>query len=893
MKELSSAEIRQMFLDFFASKDHLVVPAKSLVPENDPSLLWINSGVATLKKYFDGSVVPPKPRLTNAQKAIRTNDIENVGKTARHHTLFEMMGNFSIGDYFKEEVIPWAWELLTSPEWYGLDKEKLYVTVYPKDQESRKIWEEKTDLPAGHVYEVEDNFWDIGEGPSGPDSEIFYDRGEAFADLPADDPEMYPGGENERYLEIWNIVFSQFNHLPGLTDNSTYPELPHKNIDTGMGLERLVSVFQNGRTNFDTDLFLPIIHETEKLANGAKYDETKDTAENVSFKVIADHIRAISFAIADGAKPSNEGRGYVIRRLLRRAVLHGQKLGIQGEFLTKLVPAVISTLDSYYPELKDNQTEIEKTILAEEKRFNKTLKAGLSLLDEVIAEAKKNGQKEISGADAFKLSDTYGFPVELTEEQAEDAGLSVDLAGYQEALQEQRDRARAARSTDNAMGVQNAALTDLKVQSIYVGWTDKAVLGAKVVAVLVHDENGVAQVATEAHAGQTAWLVFDKTPFYAEMGGQVADFGTVKDENDNILAQVTDVQNGPNGQHIHTAQIMADVKVDQVVDLAIDLDRNRAVSLNHTATHMLDQALRNVIGGDVHQAGSLVEPEYLRFDFNHEGPVDQATLNQIQDQVNEQIAKNLPVTWEEMSLEDAKKVGAVAVFDDKYGDTVRVVSIGDYNQEFDGGTHAQSTAELGLFTIVSESGIGAGVRRIEALTSIPALTRFEAEEQTLAAIAKSLKVPNLLAVKDKIEEVQADLKTANQQIEAMQAQLAALQAGELFNSPKQIGQLTAVIAQVKVDNAGGLRQMADVWRDKGASNILVLAAAIGDKVNLLVGADKTANATGIKAGDLVKAIAPTVGGGGGGRPDLAQAGGKDQSKIAEALDQAEKIIGQA
>ncbi|CAK1231300.1 Alanyl-tRNA synthetase (AlaS) [Fructobacillus cardui] len=893
MKELSSAEIRQMFLDFFASKDHLVVPAKSLVPENDPSLLWINSGVATLKKYFDGSVVPPKPRLTNAQKAIRTNDIENVGKTARHHTLFEMMGNFSIGDYFKEEVIPWAWELLTSPEWYGLDKEKLYVTVYPKDQESRKIWEEKTDLPAGHVYEVEDNFWDIGEGPSGPDSEIFYDRGDAFADLPADDPEMYPGGENERYLEIWNIVFSQFNHLPGLTDNSTYPELPHKNIDTGMGLERLVSVFQNGRTNFDTDLFLPIIHETEKLANGAKYDETKDTAENVSFKVIADHIRAISFAIADGAKPSNEGRGYVIRRLLRRAVLHGQKLGIQGEFLTKLVPAVISTLDSYYPELKDNQTEIEKTILAEEKRFNKTLKAGLSLLDEVIAEAKKNGQKEISGADAFKLSDTYGFPVELTEEQAEDAGLSVDLAGYQEALQEQRDRARAARSTDNAMGVQNAALTDLKVQSIYVGWTDKAVLGAKVVAVLVHDENGVAQVATEAHAGQTAWLVFDKTPFYAEMGGQVADFGTVKDENDNILAQVTDVQNGPNGQHIHTAQIMADVKVDQVVDLAIDLDRNRAVSLNHTATHMLDQALRNVIGGDVHQAGSLVEPEYLRFDFNHEGPVDQATLNQIQDQVNEQIAKNLPVTWEEMSLEDAKKVGAVAVFDDKYGDTVRVVSIGDYNQEFDGGTHAQSTAELGLFTIVSESGIGAGVRRIEALTSIPALTRFEAEEQTLAAIAKSLKVPNLLAVKDKIEEVQADLKTANQQIEAMQAQLAALQAGELFNSPKQIGQLTAVIAQVKVDNAGGLRQMADVWRDKGASNILVLAAAIGDKVNLLVGADKTANATGIKAGDLVKAIAPTVGGGGGGRPDLAQAGGKDQSKIAEALDQAEKIIGQA
>ncbi|GAO99660.1 alanine--tRNA ligase [Fructobacillus ficulneus] len=890
MKELSSAEIRQMFLDFFASKDHLVVPAKSLVPENDPSLLWINSGVATLKKYFDGSVIPPKPRLTNAQKAIRTNDIENVGKTARHHTLFEMMGNFSIGDYFKEEVIPWAWELLTSPEWYGLDKEKLYVTVYPKDQESRKIWEEKTDLPAGHVYEVDDNFWDIGEGPSGPDSEIFYDRGEAFADLPADDPEMYPGGENERYLEIWNIVFSQFNHLPGLTDNSTYPELPHKNIDTGMGLERLVSVFQNGRTNFDTDLFLPIIHATEKLTNGQKYDETKDTEANVSFKVIADHIRAVSFAIADGAKPSNEGRGYVIRRLLRRAVLHGQKLGIQGDFLTKLVPAVVATLDSYYSELKANQAEIEKTILAEEKRFNKTLKAGLSLLDEVIAAAKKSGKKEISGADAFKLSDTYGFPIELTEEQAADAGLTVDLPAYEEALQAQRDRARAARSNDHAMGVQNAALTDLKVPSTYVGWSQKSVDGAHVAAILVHDENGVAEEAQAAKAGQTAWLVFDQTPFYAEMGGQVADFGTVKAQDGTVLAEVTDVQNGPNGQHIHTATILADMTVDQVVDLAIDLDRNRAVSLNHTATHMLDQALRNVIGGDVHQAGSLVEPEYLRFDFNHEGPVDQATLNKVQDEVNREIAKNLPITWAEMSIDEAKKLGAVAVFDDKYGDTVRVVSIGDYNQEFDGGTHAQSTAELGLFKITAESGIGAGIRRIEALTSIPAVTRFEAEEQTLAAIAKSLKVPNLLAVKDRVTEVQAELKAANQQIEAMQAQLAALQAGELFANPETLGSVTAVVAQVKVDNAGGLRQMADVWRDKGASNVLVLAAAIGEKVNLLVGADKTANAAGIKAGDVVKAIAPTVGGGGGGRPDLAQAGGKDQAKIQEALDQAKTLL---
>lgn len=891
MKELSSAEIRQMFLDFFASKDHLVVPSKSLIPENDPSLLWINSGVATLKKYFDGSVVPPKPRLTNAQKAIRTNDIENVGKTARHHTLFEMMGNFSIGDYFKEEVIPWAWELLTSPEWYGLDKEKLYVTVYPKDQESKKIWEEKTDLPDGHIYEVEDNFWDIGEGPSGPDSEIFYDRGEAFADLPADDPEMYPGGENERYLEIWNIVFSQFNHLPGLTDNSTYPELPHKNIDTGMGLERLVSVFQNGRTNFDTDLFLPIIHAIEPLTDGKVYDETKDTEDNVSFKVIADHIRAVAFAISDGAKPSNEGRGYVIRRLLRRAVLHGQKLGIQGNFLAKIVPAMVGTLDSYYPELKEKEGLIESIMTAEEKRFNKTLKSGLTMFDQFVAEAKKAGKNEISGQDAFKLSDTYGFPVELTAEQASEVGMKVDMAGFEKALQEQKDRARAARGKEHAMGVQNAALTDLTVPSQYVGWSETAVDDAKVVAIIAHDASGVAVDTDSAKAGQTAWLVFDKTPFYAEMGGQVADFGTVKDENDDVVAEVRDVQAGPNGQNIHEVDLVDDVQVGQVVNLAVDMERHHAVSLNHTATHLLDQALRNVIGGDVHQAGSLMEPEYLRFDFNHEGPVDQATLNRIQDEVNLQIQKNLPITWKEMSIDEAKKLGAVAVFDDKYGDTVRIVSIGDYNQEFDGGTHAQSTAELNLFKISSESGVAAGIRRIEAKTSLPALTDYQAEEQTLQSIAKNLKVPSLLAVSNRVADLATELKETKNQMAALQVQLAAMQASELWQNPEDINGLSVVAAKVTVENAGGLRQMADAWRDKGASNVLILAAAIGEKVNLLVAADKDANAAGVKAGDIVKAIAPVVGGGGGGRPDLAQAGGKDQAQISAALQKAKDLLG--
>ncbi|MDF7637043.1 alanine--tRNA ligase [Leuconostocaceae bacterium ESL0958] len=889
MKDLSSAQIRQMFLDFFESKDHLVVPAKSLIPENDPSLLWINSGVATLKKYFDGTVVPPKPRLTNAQKAIRTNDIENVGHTARHHTLFEMMGNFSIGDYFKEEVIPWAWELLTSPDWYGLDKEKLYVTVYPKDKESRAIWE-KTDLPAGHIYEVEDNFWDIGEGPSGPDSEIFYDRGPAFADLPADDPEMYPGGENERYLEIWNIVFSQFNHLPGLTDNSTYPELPHKNIDTGMGLERLVSVFQNGRTNFDTDLFLPIIHKTETLADGYHYDQSQDTEANVSFKVIADHIRAISFAIADGAKPSNEGRGYVIRRLLRRAVLHGQKLGIQGNFLSQLVQPVVDTLAVFYPELADKQGEIERTILAEEKRFNKTLKAGLALLDQVIVEAKAAGRTVLAGEDAFKLSDTYGFPVELTEEQAAEAGMTVDLPGFEAALQAQKDRARAARAKGPAMGVQNAVLTDLTVPSTYVGWTTTAVQDAKIVAIVANDAEGLSVLTDHVPAGQVAWLVFDQTPFYAEMGGQVADFGTVKDGSGQVLATVTDVQTGPNGQHIHTVEALADLHVDAVVQLAVDLERHHAVSLNHTATHLLDQALRNIVGGDVHQQGSLVEPEYLRFDFNHEGPLDQKTINAIQDEVNEQIAKNLPITWAELPIEEAKKQDAVAVFDDKYGDTVRIVRIGDYNQEFDGGTHAQTTAELGLFRIVSEGGTGAGIRRIEAMTSLPALTRFEAEQQTLAAVADQLKVANLLAVKDRVSELQQAFKQQQQELTSLQGQLASLKTQEMLQQAEDLNGLKVVIAQVKVAAAEELRQMADAWRAAGSANVLVLAAAIGDRVNLLVAADKTANDAGVKAGAVVKAMAKTVGGGGGGRPDLAQAGGKDQAQIPAALQQAREIL---
>lgn len=883
MKELNSSQIRQMFLDFFASKGHEIVPSKNLIPQDDPTLLWINSGVATLKKYFDGSVIPENPRITNAQKAIRTNDIENVGKTARHHTLFEMMGNFSIGDYFKEEGIPWAWELLTSPDWYGLDKELLYVTVYPKDTEAKKIWQEKTDIPEGHIYEVEDNFWDIGEGPSGPDSEIFFDRGKDFQDLPDNDPEMYPGGENERYLEIWNIVFSQFNHLPGLTDNAQYPELPHKNIDTGMGLERVVSVFQKGRTNFDTDLFLPIIKATEAMSDGFKYDSRINSESNTSFKVIADHIRAVTFAIGDGALPSNEGRGYVIRRLLRRAVLHGQKLGITGGFLTQLVPVVGNIMQSYYPEILENTAKIQKTIAAEEKRFNATLTGGLALLNQVINQAKAENKTQLSGSDAFKLSDTYGFPLELTQEQAADANLTVDIQGFNDALQAQRTRARAARATDKSMGVQNAVLTDLKVDSQYVGWSVTAVEGARILAIIGQDTQGVDALLNSASAGQKLQLVFDKTPFYAEMGGQVADYGEVSTTSGKVIAHVVDVQNAPNGQHIHTVNVLDDFILTDTVNLQVDIARHSAISRNHTATHMLDQSLRNIIGGDIHQAGSLVEPEYLRFDFTNEGPVSEENIEKIETLMNHEIANNLPVSWLETDIESAKKLGAVAVFGEKYGALVRVVSIGDFNKEFDGGTHAKSTAELGLFKIVSESGIGAGVRRIEAVTGLQALALYKEEETALKAIAVTVKAQKLTDAPVKVTDMQAELKAAQRTLESLESQLANAAATEVFSDVKTSHGHSYITAQLQVSGMDGLRQVADNWKANYPSDVLVLAATVDGRVNLIVTASPSANAAGIKAGDLIKTIAPRVGGGGGGRPDMAQAGGKNPAGIADAF----------
>ncbi|EON3058437.1 alanine--tRNA ligase [Enterococcus faecalis] len=877
MKELTSSQVRQMYLDFFKSKGHSVEPSASLVPVNDPTLLWINSGVATLKKYFDGSVVPENPRITNAQKSIRTNDIENVGKTARHHTMFEMLGNFSIGDYFKNEAIHWAWEFLTGAEWLAFDPEKLYVTVYPKDTEAKRIWRDEVGLSEDHIIDVEDNFWDIGAGPSGPDTEIFYDRGEEFLDIPEDDPENYPGGENERYLEIWNLVFSEFNHTP----EDTYEPLPHKNIDTGMGLERVVSIIQDAPTNFETDLFMPIIHAVEALGTNVKYGDAPQT--DVSFKVIADHIRALSFAIGDGALPSNEGRGYVLRRLLRRAVMHGKKLGINEAFLYKLVPVVGEIMVSYYPEVLQQKDFIEKVVRTEEERFHETINEGLSMLNEVIKEVKDAKGDTLDGKIIFKLYDTFGFPVELTEEVAEDEGLKVDHAGFETEMEAQRERARSARSKETSMGVQSALLTDIKVESKFVGYTE-----------LTHDSElfviiqGDALV-NEASAG-TAELIFAETPFYAEMGGQIADRGYVKNTAGEVVANVVDVKKAPNGQFLHKVEVLAPLAEGQIYQLQVDERMRTRILKNHTATHLLHRALKDVLGEHANQAGSLVASGHLRFDFTHFGQVTSEELARMEAIVNEKIWEAIPVVTIETDIDTAKNMGAMALFGEKYGKEVRVVNIGDYSIELCGGTHVANTEDIGIFKIVSESGIGAGVRRIEAVTSKEAYQLLQEEERQLKEIATLVKSPQLKEVVTKTEQLQQQLRDLQKENEQLAGKLANQQAGDIFKDVKDVNGVRYIAAQVNVKDMNQLRQLADQWKQKELSDVLVLATAQDEKVSLLAAMTKDMNGKGLKAGDLIKAIAPKVGGGGGGRPDMAQAGGKNPAGIADALAEVENWL---
>ncbi|MGQ7689219.1 alanine--tRNA ligase [Streptococcus suis] len=866
MHQLSSAQIRQMWLDFWKSKGHAVEPSANLVPVNDPTLLWINSGVATLKKYFDGSVIPENPRITNAQKSIRTNDIENVGKTARHHTMFEMLGNFSIGDYFRDEAIEWGFELLTSPEWFGFPKEKLYMTYYPDDKDSYNRWIALGVEPS-HLIPLEDNFWEIGAGPSGPDTEIFFDRGTEF------DPEnigvrlLEEDIENDRYIEIWNIVLSQFNADPAVP-RSEYKELPNKNIDTGAGLERLAAIFQGAKTNFETDLFLPIIREVEKLS-GKTYDPDGD---NMSFKVIADHIRALSFAIGDGALPGNEGRGYVLRRLLRRASMHGQRLGISGPFLYKLVEIVGHIMESYYPEVLEKRDFIEKIVKREEETFARTIDAGSGHLDQLLAQLKEAGKDTLEGKDIFKLYDTYGFPVELTEELAEDAGYKIDHEGFKAAMKEQQDRARAAVVKGGSMGMQNETLAGITESSTFVYGQTK--LDATLSVIIAENER------TEAVSEGQALLVFNQTPFYAEMGGQVADHGVVKNATGDIVATVLDVQKAPNGQPLHKVELHASISLGQVYTLELDTNRRNGVEKNHTATHLLHAALHNIIGEHATQAGSLNEQDFLRFDFTHFEAVTAEELRRIEEEVNEQIWNAIPVVTVETDIDTAKEMGAMALFGEKYGKEVRVVTIGDYSIELCGGTHVSNTSEIGIFKIIKEEGIGSGTRRIIAVTGREAFFAYRDQEDALKEVAVTIKSPQIKEVPNKVASLQEQVRELQKENASLKEKAAAAAAGDVFKDVKEANGVRLIASQVQVSDAGALRTFADNWKQKDYSDVLVLVASIGDKVNVLV-ASKSSN---VHAGNLIKVLAPIVAGRGGGKPDMAMAGGSDASAIQTLLN---------
>jgi len=875
MKKLTGNQIRRMFLDFFVEKGHRIEPSAPLVPIEDPSLLWINSGVATLKKYFDGRIIPDNPRITNSQKSIRTNDIENVGRTARHHTFFEMLGNFSIGDYFKEKAIEWAWEFLTSPKWIGFDPKLLSVTIHPEDEEAFEYWNKNIGIPVERIVKLEGNFWDIGEGPSGPNTEIFYDRGEEFGNDP-NDPELYPGGENERYLEVWNLVFSQFNHNP----DGTYTPLPKKNIDTGMGLERMASIIQGVDNNFETDLLFPLIEETSKIS-GVTYKTSPEM--DVALKVIADHARTVVFAIGDGALPSNEGRGYVIRRLLRRAVRMGKKLGVEKPFLYSLTATVGAMMGEFYPEVVQKREFLEKVIRAEEERFHETLNDGLAILSEMVKTAKAEGKTQLSGQDVFKMYDTYGFPVDLTEDFADEQGLTVDRDGFEQAMEEQRERARAARQDVDSMQIQGGPLSELTVTSQFVGYTELVAAG-KVEAIIFEN-----QLTDEAEEGQTVQVILSQTPFYAESGGQINDEGLLI--SDSVKARVMDVQKGPKGQNVHSVIVGAGtLRKGDEVRAEVNREARLAVTKNHTATHLLHQALKDVLGTHVNQAGSLVAPERLRFDFTHISAITPEELERIEAIVNEKVWENLAVEISSKPLAEAKALGAMALFGEKYGDIVRVVKVGDYSLELCGGCHVTNAAEIGLFKLVSESGIGAGTRRIEAVTGRGAYQFLNQQFATLKEVGHALKAPVLAEVPARVGSLQQQLKEVQRENESLRAKLGNIEAASLTDQLKQVDGKNVLAARVSAVDMDNLRGMVDELKNKLGSAVVVLGAVDGEKVNLVAGVTKDLMDQGIHAGKIIKEVATRCGGGGGGRPDMAQAGGKDPSKLQEALDAVAEFV---
>ena len=869
MKQLTSTQIRRMYLDFFVEKGHKIEPSASLVPVDDPSLLWINSGVATLKKYFDGREIPENPRITNSQKSIRTNDIENVGKTARHHTFFEMLGNFSIGDYFKPEAIAWAWEFLTSEKWLALEKEKLSVTVHPEDTEAYDIWRNVIGLPEDRIIRIEGNFWDIGEGPSGPNTEIFYDRGPE-ADTWSPKEEMYPGGENDRYLEVWNVVFSQYNH----NADGTYTELPAKNIDTGMGLERIVSVLQDVPTNFDTDLFIPIIREIEKLS-GAKYGVSKE--QDVAFKVIADHIRTVTFAIADGALPSNEGRGYILRRLLRRAVRFAKILGLNSSFMYKLTDIVAEIMIDYYPNVKESVSFVKDVILKEEDRFHETLHEGEAILTNIANEVKDT-TKVISGEDAFKLYDTFGFPIELTEEYAEELGLTVDIDGFNEEMEKQKERARASRHDDSSMQVQSDLYNRIIGDSEFVGYTQLIEKSSKLLAIVDKEDN----LLDKYTGADVVKVVFERTPFYAESGGQVADCGEIIALG--FKGEVLDVKKLPDKRHIHFVKVVeGELLVGNEYGLVVNRNYRLNIEKNHTATHLLNEALRQQVGTHIKQAGSLVTDDKLRFDITHFAPLTKEEIERVEQEVNEQIWNALEIKTEEMPIAEARKLGAQALFGEKYGDVVRVVSIGDYSIELCGGTHNANSSEVGIFKIISESGVAAGVRRIEALTGRAAYEYLRSQEDTLSSVEKLTK-SNSTNVIEKVSSLQVEIKKLTKEKEILQQKIANAELNNLVNDIKEVNGVSVLTSVVESENMNHLKQLVDNAKSKLENYVIAFASINEDKVNFVVAVDKAITDK-YNAGKLVNVLATVCDGRGGGRPDMAQAGAKNKDNINKAFEE--------
>ena len=854
-------ELRQAYLQFFESKGHLKLDSFSLIPENDPSLLLIGAGMAPLKPFFTGKLVPPCHRITTSQKCMRTGDLENVGRTARHHTFFEMLGNFSFGDYFKKDAIHWAWEFLT--EVIKLDKNRLYVTVYPDDQEAYDTWHNDCGVEESHITRLEDNFWEIGEGPCGPDSEIFFDQGPEHG---CDDPNCAPGCDCDRYLEIWNLVFTQFNKMP----DGSYEPLQHKNIDTGAGLERLASVLQHCKTNFETDLIFPIIEATAKRA-GVKYNEDPNT--DVSLKVIADHARAVTALISDGVLPSNEGRGYVLRRIIRRAVRHGHLLGAKEAFFYKLVPTLIEVMAEAGKEVKEKQANVEKLLRLEEEQFARTLERGLSLLDDALAQVKDG---VLSGEVAFKLYDTYGFPLDLTADVCRERDIAIDEAGFEREMEVQRLRAQSA----SQFGMDYNNVIRVEGETKFEGYTESESL-SKVTA-LFHDGKSVDSIT----AGQSAVVILENTPFYAESGGQIGDSGYLTSQG--VQFNVKDTQKyGQVFGHIGELE-QGSLKVGQTVNAVVDAARRHQTSLNHSATHLLHAALRQVLGHHVVQKGSLVSDTALRFDFAHPEAITKAQLNEIETLVNQKVRENYVVQTDIMDIEAAKAKGAMALFGEKYADVVRVLTMGDFSVELCGGIHAKRTGDIGLFKIVAETAVAAGIRRIEAVTGENAINWLHNQQRILTHSADLFK-SDVNTLVEKIQQLQDKAKKAEKELQGLKEK-AAMQAGsDLVKSAVKINDVSVIVHQLDGIETKSLRVMVDDLKNQLGSGVIVFASILDDKVNLVVGVTSDLT-TKVKAGELVNLMAQQVGGKGGGRPDMAMAGGSQPENVNLALTVAQNWL---